>query len=65
MNLAAIRHRSTGSDCYALDSDTVVLNLWTDHSVKAVSVVSEDPMESRRPCAVCMSWRIRWCGRRS
>lgn len=43
MNLAAIRHRSTGSDCYALDSDTVVLNLWTDHSVKAVSVVSEDP----------------------
>ncbi|MBQ2570386.1 MAG: alpha amylase N-terminal ig-like domain-containing protein [Ruminococcus sp.] len=43
MNLAAIRHRSTGSDCYALDSDTVVLNLWTDYSVKAVSVVSEDP----------------------
>ena len=43
MNLAAIRHRSTGSDCYALDSDTVVLNLWTDHSVKAVSVVSDDP----------------------
>ncbi len=43
MNLAAIRHRSTGSDCYALNSDTVVLNLWTDHSVKAVSVVSEDP----------------------
>ncbi len=40
MNLAAIRHRSTGSDCYALDSDTVVLNLWTDYSVKAVSVVS-------------------------
>ena len=43
MNLAAIRHRSTGSDCYALDCDTVVLNLWTDYSVKAVSVVSEDP----------------------
>lgn len=43
MNLAAIRHRSTGSDCYALDRDTVVLNLWTDYSVKAVSVVSEDP----------------------
>ena len=26
MNLAAIRHRSTGCDCYALDDSTVVLN---------------------------------------
>ena len=43
MNLAAIRHRSTGSDCYALDESTVVLNLWTDRGVQAVTLVCEDP----------------------
>ena len=43
MNLTAIRHRSTGSDCYALDKDTVVLNLWTDYDAERVTVVSEDP----------------------
>ena len=43
MNLAAIRHRSTGSDCYALDESTVVFNLWTDRGVQAVTLVCEDP----------------------
>ena len=43
MNLSAIRHRSTGSDCYALDENTVVLHLWTDYDVDAVTVYSEDP----------------------
>ena len=42
MNLAAIRHRSTGSDCYALDESTVVLNLWTDRGVQAVTLVCEE-----------------------
>ena len=43
MNLSAIRHRSTGSDCYALDRDTVVLNLWTGYDAERVTVVCEDP----------------------
>lgn len=43
MNLAAIRHRSSGSDCYALNENTVVLNLQTDYDADSVTVVSEDP----------------------
>ena len=43
MNLSVIRHRSTGSDCYALDNDTVVLNIWTDYDAERVTVFSEDP----------------------
>ncbi len=43
INLSAVSHRSTGSFCYALDNDTVVLNLKTDYDVEQVTVVSEDP----------------------
>ena len=43
MNVSAIRHRSTGSDCYALDENTVVLNLHTGFDVERAYVVSEDP----------------------
>ena len=43
MNISAIRHRSTGSDCYALDENTVVLNLWTGYDVEKAYAVSEDP----------------------
>ena len=43
MNISAVRHRSTGSDCYALDENTVVLNLHTDFDVERAYVVSEDP----------------------
>ncbi len=43
MNLSAIYHRSTGSDCYALDNDTVVLNLHTAYDVEQAYVVSENP----------------------
>ena len=43
MNLAAIRHRSTGCDCYALDDSTVVLNLTTGYDVKKATVFFEDP----------------------
>lgn len=43
MNIPAIRHRSTGSDCYALDENTVVLNLTTGYDVEKVTVYSEDP----------------------
>ena len=43
MNISAIRHRSTGSFCYALDENTVILNLWTGHDVDKAFVISEDP----------------------
>ena len=43
MNISAVRHRSTGSDCYALDENTVVLNLHTDFDVERAYVVSDDP----------------------
>ena len=43
MNISAIRHRSAGSYCYALDENTVVLNLWTGYDVDKAFAVSEDP----------------------
>lgn len=43
MDLSAIRHRSTGSDCYALDENTVVLNLTTGYDVERAYAVCEDP----------------------
>ena len=43
MDLAAIRHRSTGCDCYALDENTVVLNLTTGYDVEKATVFFEDP----------------------
>ena len=46
MNLSAIYHRSCGSDCYALDENTVVLNLHTGFDVSRAYVVSEDPFLS-------------------
>ncbi len=43
MNISAIRHRSAGSGCYALDADTVVLNLTTGCDVERAFAVCEDP----------------------
>ena len=43
MNLSAIRHRSTGSECYALDENTVALRLCTGYDVDKAYVISEDP----------------------
>ena len=39
MNISAIRHRSAGSGCYALDADTVVLNLTTGCDVERAFAV--------------------------
>ena len=43
MNLSAIRHRSTGCDCYALDENTVVVNLTTGLDAAKAMIVSGDP----------------------
>lgn len=57
MNISAIRHRSTGSDCYALDENTVVLNLWTGHDVDRAYAVSEDPFIHELKKAARLGWR--------
>ncbi len=46
MRLESILHRSAFTDCYALDHETVVLNLRTGKDVEAVSVIHEDPYSS-------------------
>ena len=43
MNLNAITHRSAFTDCYALDKDTVILNIRTGKDVTAVTLMVEDP----------------------
>ncbi len=43
MDLSAVYHRSTGSWCYALDTDTVVVNLRTGYDVEHAYIFSEDP----------------------
>lgn len=40
MNLNAIVHRSALTDCYALDQDTVVLNIRTGKDITAVNLIS-------------------------
>lgn len=43
MNLAAISHKSTFSDCYARNADEVVINLRTGKDVTAVTIIHDDP----------------------
>ena len=43
MNIAAISHRTTIEYCYALDENTVVVNLKTDKDVNKAFIVYEDP----------------------
>ena len=43
MDLAAIIHRSAFTDCYALDSDTVIVNLRTGRDITSVTILHGDP----------------------
>ena len=43
MNLAAISHRGTSPDLYALNEHEIVINIQTGKDVTAVSVIHEDP----------------------
>ena len=43
MNFAAISHKSTFTDCYALNADEVIINLRTAKDVTAVSIIHDDP----------------------
>lgn len=43
MNIAALSHRTTIEYAYALDSDTVVINLKTGKDIDSVSIIHEDP----------------------
>lgn len=57
MNLNAIIHRSALTDCYALDTETVVLNVRTGKDITAVNLKFEDPY------AYGISGDIHWIGR--
>ena len=43
MNIAAVSHRATIEYCYALDGDTVVVNIRTGKDVDRAYIISEDP----------------------
>lgn len=43
MDLSAIIHRSAFTDCYALDADTVVVNLRTGRDITSVTILHGDP----------------------
>lgn len=43
MNLAAIIHRTTNNDCYAVDEDTIEINLRTGYEVEKVYIYHGDP----------------------
>lgn len=57
MDLSAIIHRSTLTDCYALDRDTAVLSIRTGKDVTAVNLIYEDPY------AYGISGDIHWIGK--
>lgn len=57
MNLNAIVHKSAWTDCYALDADTVVLNIRTGKDISAVNLICGDPY------AYGISGDIRWMGK--
>ena len=56
MNLNAIFHRCALTDCYALDKDTVVVNLRTGKDITAVNLIWEDPY------AYGLSGQFSWYG---
>lgn len=43
MNIAAVYHRATNEFCYALDNDTIVVNIKTDKDVQRAFIISGDP----------------------
>lgn len=57
MNLSAISHRSLFTDCYALDSRHIVLNIRTGKDVDRVNLMFDDPY------AYGISGDIHWIGR--
>ena len=58
MNFNAISHRSALTDCYALSSDEVVINIRTGKDITAVTLIHEDPY------AHGISGDFRWIGKR-
>ena len=57
MERSAIMHRSTLTDCYALDQDTAVINIRTGKDITAVNLIHEDPY------AYGISGDIHWIGK--
>ncbi len=57
MNFAAISHRNTYTDCYALNDRQVMLNIRTGKDVTQVKLLFDDPY------AYGISGDIRWIGR--
>ena len=57
MERSTIMHRSTLTDCYALDQDTAVINIRTGKDITAVNLIHEDPY------AYGISGDIHWIGK--
>lgn len=58
MNFNAISHRSTLTDCYALNNDEIVINIRTGKDITSVTLIHEDPY------IFGISGKIRWTGKR-
>ena len=54
MHLGSIYHRSAYSDCYALNSDEIIVNLRTGKDITAVSLIHDDPFAGG--CTGHMPW---------
>ena len=61
MDLASIFHRSAFTDCYALDHNTVVVNLRTGHDVTNVTIFHRDPFaggDQTEPLVMEPKWEL-------
>ena len=45
MNFAAIRHKATDVECYARNSEELVIQLFTGYDIDKVFLISGDPFE--------------------
>lgn len=69
MEFGSILHRSTLADCYALNSDEIVVNLRTGKDVTAVSMIHNDPYAggcmglrpwSGEPMPMTLAWELKY-----
>lgn len=54
MNFSAITHRSAYSDCYALSSNEIIVNLRTGKDITSVALIHDDPYAGG--CTGHMPW---------
>lgn len=62
MDLASISHRSAFTECYALDTNTIAVNLKTGHDVTCVTIYHADPFSGGakpQPLLMEPKWELR------